>query len=353
MRAAQQAPPSELSPPLRRCARSLGFDCRWETRSTSSPAARFGYARSRDLVSWQDVAAVAVPLAGACNVWAPDWYVPSEREARALGGHVVVVFSALVASPCPPNFGPGARGQRNLPYFMATNDFHTFSEPRLLFDPAESAIDTTLFRAPPSGVLFAVYKSEQNECARWRWDAGGTLWANRTCTLALRLASAPSVLGPFAPVTLGQTPLWADALSRQCVEGPSVLRAKQSWLVLFDSYRTDCPLYTRAPPPCQRLPGLALTAQAPACTYQSTRGFGALRSDNLRDWRDASDELRAPAHHKHGTALHLRREALCSICAAAEAPANRSHGAALWRGAGVLEHCGQQCGARARRTVGL
>ena len=76
------------------------------------------------------------------------------------------------------------------PYFMTTADFRSFSAPRLLFDPGESAIDTTLFRAPPSAVgmppvgmppqsaLYAVFKSEQNECARWRWDAGGELRAN-------------------------------------------------------------------------------------------------------------------------------------------------------------------------------
>ena len=162
----------------------------WESRTASSPPARFGYARSRDLLAWQDVSAVAVPLEHACNVWAPDWHLLNEREALALGGGAMVVFSAIVASPCPPNFGPGARGHRMRPYFMTTADFRSFSAPRLLFDPGESAIDTTLFRAPPSAVgmppvgmppqsaLYAVFKSEQNECARWRWDAGGELRAN-------------------------------------------------------------------------------------------------------------------------------------------------------------------------------
>ena len=290
----------------------------------------------------------------------------------------MVVFSALVAPRCPPNFGPGARGHRNRPYFMTTSDFKAFSAPRLLFDPTESAIDATLFRVPQTtaagssgltpGALYAVYKSEQNECARWRWDAGGTLWANRTCTLALRLARAPSgVQGPFTPVALGQTPFWDDALSRPCVEGPSVLWLKGSCLLLFDSYRPDCPLFTHAPPPCQRVPGLALIAQTPECAYQSTRGLGALRSDNLRDWSDVSDDVRAPAHHKHGTALRLPRDALCSICTSmADASSNRSSGsggsggggggAVLWRTVGLPQHCAahQPCAAsrQSRGTVG-
>ena len=126
---------------------------------------------------------------------------------------------------------------------------------------------------------------------------------------------------------------------------------RQQWLVIFDGYRRDCPLFVRTPS-CQRRPGLTLTAQSPVCAYQSAQGFGALRSDNLQDWQDVSDEVRLPAHHKHGTALRLRRDALCSICAEAAAAANRSAGGAagapptlLWRGAGVLELCaGQHCG---------
>ena len=340
--------------------RSLGFDCVWATRTAASPPARFGYARSRDMLSWHDVRSVPVPLEKACNVWAPDWHLLNEREALALGGGVMVVFSAIVASPCPPNFGPGARGHQMRPYSMTTADFRTFSAPRLLFDPGESAIDTTLFRAPPSavglqpGALYAVYKSEQNECSRWRWDAGGELKANRSCTLALRLARALSVLGPFTPAPLGRTPFWTDSLSRQCVEGPTVLRVRKQWIVIFDGYRRDCPLFLRGAPACQRLPGLTLTEhpteQAPQCKYQGSQGFGALRSVNLLDWQDVSDEVRLPSHHKHGTALRLRREALCSICA--EVHANRSASGLLWRAAGVLELClSHRCGQQ-REDIG-
>ena len=61
-----------------------------------------------------------MPLAHACNVWAPDWHILTEREAVSLGwsssprellgkrGVVLVVFSAIVADECtfvpPPAF---------------------------------------------------------------------------------------------------------------------------------------------------------------------------------------------------------------------------------------------------------
>ena len=71
------------------------------------------------------------------------------------------------------------------------------------------------------GRTFAVFKSEQNVCRSWGWfaPAGGqrrSLDPARQCTLALRLATAPSAMGPFTPAPLGRTPLWTDSISRQC-----------------------------------------------------------------------------------------------------------------------------------------
>ena len=44
-----------------------GFDCHWEQRSAHAPPARFGYARSVDLVTWENVRPVAVELPSACD----------------------------------------------------------------------------------------------------------------------------------------------------------------------------------------------------------------------------------------------------------------------------------------------
>ena len=83
------------------------------------------------------------------------------------------------------------------------------------------------------------------------WQAGGPLTGaqgNATaCTDVLRLARADSVHGPFAPAELSKTPWWGNALSRPCVEGPTVLSRPTDFLVVYDGYRTDCPLVTQAP----------------------------------------------------------------------------------------------------------
>jgi len=321
---------------------TLSFSCDWHLKQKFAPPPRFGYARSRDLIWWEDVRGIEVQLTDACNIWAPEWFVPSKKEATALGGNILVVFSATVTSPCPPDFGPHAdasvrSGNAQKPFIMSTSDFHNWTAPKLLFNPHESAIDTFLFRAPHGpgvngGVngpaMYALYKAEQNACDRWQWNAGGLLLANTSCTLALRLSRAPSLLGPFSPAPLGQTPLWSNAISRQCAEGPSVLRmtggaiqqktgvrwAHTDWLVLYDGYRGDCQLATNHVMPCRPIAGEVLSVEQPFCTYTSRQGFGALQSPNLRDWQDVSDGLNFPKLHKHGTAMRLSPKALCSIC---------------------------------------
>ncbi len=72
------------------------FSCDW-SKKDGSIRSRFGYARSLDLVAWHNVSEVAVPLEGACNVWAPEWFVLDEREAAELGGRrMMAVFSSTV-----------------------------------------------------------------------------------------------------------------------------------------------------------------------------------------------------------------------------------------------------------------
>ena len=161
--------------------------------------------------------------------------------------------------------------------------------------------------------------------------------------------------------------------------------------------RPDCPLATGAVAPCATIPGNVLDAEAyqtgRPCTYHGASGYGAIASGNLRDWQDVSRALpwliwaalrsslsagslvpvsrRAaatgtcqrtlppdlppplmlpqvshqisglggagtpPTRHKHGTAVQLRRAALCGICAEADRTGTRE----LWIGSGVLERC--------------
>ena len=120
-------------------------------------------------------------------------------------------------------------------------DAARWTAPRLLFDFGESSIDAHIMRSNDGGV-HAVWKSEQNVCREFRWRADASrppLWANRSCTLALRLARAPLSSGRGSAA--GATPLWADAISPMCSEGPTALQLDggRTTLLYYDAYCTD------------------------------------------------------------------------------------------------------------------
>ena len=55
----------------------------------------------------------------------------------------------------------------------------------------------------------------------WSYSPVGAerrLRPNASCTLVLRLLSSPKPFGPYAPAPLARTPLWEDAISRQCAQ---------------------------------------------------------------------------------------------------------------------------------------
>jgi len=66
------------------------------------PRARFGYATSRDLLRWESIRLIDVPLYAACSIWAPEIAALPMTE----GGGCMVFFSATQVKDgkCPPNF---------------------------------------------------------------------------------------------------------------------------------------------------------------------------------------------------------------------------------------------------------
>ena len=164
---------------------------------------------------------------------------------------------------------------------------------------------------------------------------------------------APSLFGPYDAAPLMHTPVWNDAISRQCAEGPTLVMPPQGgWLLLYDGYRTDCVLHWSweqvTHGACMLRSGLELIGfDEHECQYRGTGGFGALYSHDLRTWRDVSTEshgLRIPRTHKHGTALQLRRAALCTICEVADADgAEASIAKSVWQHVGILQRCDTAC----------
>ena len=175
----------------------------------------------------------------------------------------------------------------------------------------------------PGGEHILIYKAETNRCERLEWRLNEPVEASSGCTLVLRQARARNLSGPWVRDGRARGGFFPGAISKQCVEGPAVLKLQRGrFLLLFDQYRSDC--FLSAPPPCGAIGGvpsaeLGLAPVAVAghggCNYTTaSTGFGAMLSTDLRVWSDVSARLKAPAGYKHGTPLKLTAQALRAAC---------------------------------------
>lgn len=162
-----------------------------------------GYARSKDLINWEDKKIIPVmehePT--TVNVWAPELFY-DEGEDR---------FIIIWASTIPHRFEKGVEAEDNnhRMYYTTTKDFQTFTETKLFSDPGFSIIDAVI-----------VKKSDE--------DYVLVLKDNTRPNRNLKVAFADNPLGPYEQVSA--------PFSDYMTEGPSVVKVNDQWLIYFDSY---------------------------------------------------------------------------------------------------------------------
>lgn len=219
-----------------------------------------GYASSPDLANWsnpkqitpfpQSLPKVDQPI----NVWAPELHVDP------VIGDIFIVFSSTI--PRELRDGDGSENDMDhRMYIMRTKDFKTFTPAEVLFDPGYTSIDGHLVYDdqqnddPDDDRWLMVYKNEKRQMP------GKNLWiATRDAKMQddWRIMPQP-IAGPGAAIS--QTS-W--------VEGPSLVRHNDAWLLYWDTY---------------------------------DRGrYAVATSRDLTDWTDITDQLRMPVRHpRHGT----------------------------------------------------
>lgn len=210
----------------------------------------FGYAASKDLIKWSEQRYLPVNrgVAGAKNTWAPDAFY-DERTKQFL-----IVWATTVLGRFPETDGQDKYNHRL--YYVATKDFQKFTDPRLFYDPGFNSIDGTLVKA--NGNYQLVFKDE------------------RPGQKNLRIATAEKAEGPYGK---GSEPISGD-----WVEGPSVAKIGDRWLIYFDHYHN--PQY-----------------------------YGALESSDFKTWKDASAKVSFPKGHRHGTVLPIGEQTLGKLLA--------------------------------------
>ena len=209
---------------------------------------QIGYASSPDLIHWSEQKGIPVmdrePTAR--NSWAPEMvYDPANKNYIIFWATTIPGRHTDVAS------SEQEKGLNHRMYCTKTVDFKSFSPTELFYNPDFSTIDATILAMNNKFYMFL--KNENPNPPE----------KNIRITVS-DLASGPYPLKVSAPIT-GK--YWA--------EGPTALEVDEQVYVYFDKYMNH--------------------------------QYGAVRSKNMTDWEDVSDQISFPEGVRHGTAFKVSK----------------------------------------------
>lgn len=215
-----------------------------------------GYANSRDLVNWSEQQNLPVmegtPM--TLNTWSPELFLDKSSET------FYIFWSSTVAGT---DHEPGTEVPEeelyHRQYYVTTKDFIDFSETKPYFEPEFSVIDGAMIQKDNEYHLFI--KDETKTPAEKN----------------IRLTSNDK---PHDFPTDVSDPITGDYWA----EGPSPLQIGEYVYVYFDKY---------------------------------TQGrYGAVRSNDMKNWEDVSDLISFPKGARHGTAFKVPTRTLSGIASA-------------------------------------
>ena len=137
---------------------------------------------------------------------------------------------------------------------MTTRDFKTYTPSQLFFDPGYCVIDATV--GYHEGKYLMAFKDERGE------NRAGTGFK------AIRVCIAPTARGPFSEIS--------DLVSPSLVEGPTLFRANEQWVMLYD--------------------------------YFMDGRYGASVSHDGLHWKIAAETMTFPDGPRHGSVLEIPDE---------------------------------------------
>ncbi len=211
-----------------------------------------GYAYSRNLTDWsvQKMIPVMAHEEQARNCWAPEIYYDTTEELY------MIFWSTTIPGRFPETDDSGDNGLNHRMYYVTTKDFEEFSKTKLLYDQGFNVIDGTLTKH--EGKYYMFLKDETRHPPE----------KNIRVATSTSLSNSYSI--PSEPIT---GDYWA--------EGPSVIQFENYWWVYFDKYRKN--------------------------------RMGAVRSDDLINWVDISDQISFPKGTRHGTVFQVSEDVLKNL----------------------------------------
>lgn len=206
-----------------------------------------GYAKSKDLQNWEDARKIDISggeLGKPKAVWAPELFLDPQTKKYS------IIFTAFTKKI--PGLKNGHKGNHKA-FVISTTDFKKFTQPKKLLNP-----DPKIYYIDPY-VLF----DKDTYYTFLKVEAHNTKDGEKD---GLHYTKSPHLFGPHQRLSATLDRATGDA------EGPTVMRLKDHWLMLYDT------------------------------------GFnrrGALASNDLKLWIDVTDEVEFPEGYRHGTAIKI------------------------------------------------
>ena len=236
-----------------------GPDGLWHLVWTTGWTGRtIGYASSKDLIHWSEQQAIPVMMhePQAQNCWAPEIIWDDARK------HYLIFWSTTILGQFPETAMSNKGPERNhRVYATTTTDFKSYTPTKLLYDGGFNVIDANLLRDDDgSWVMFV-----KNETLSPKTEKN------------IRMIRGTGAEGPWGEASAALTGnYWA--------EGPTAIKVGGEYRVYFDKHRLDA--------------------------------IGLVRSRDLKAWEDVSDQVKFPAHARHGCIVAVPREVIGQLRAA-------------------------------------
>ena len=186
----------------------------------------------------------------AKNCWAPEVYYDEESK------QYMILWSTTIPGRFPESAHEKYVHKNHRIYYVTTKDFEKFSETKLLYDHGFNVIDGTLIKENGEYIMFL--KDETIEPAE------------KNIRVARSAELTKNYSKPTEPIT-GE--YWA--------EGPTPIKIGDYWMVYFDKYHIH--------------------------------KMGAVRSKDLKNWEDISDQIKFPKGTRHGTVFKVKESVLNNL----------------------------------------
>lgn len=208
-----------------------------------------GYASSNDLIHWSEQKFIPVMEhePTAKNCWAPEIFWDESSN------QYFIFWSTTIPGRFPETEKTGDDKYNHRMYFVTTKDFINFSETKLFYNQGFNVIDGSLIKENGQYVVFLKDETKTPPQKNIRIATSNELTGNYS-------KPTPPITGEY----------WA--------EGPTPIKIGDWWIVYFDKYVDHI--------------------------------MGAVRSKDLKNWEDISEQISFPEGTRHGTVFKALPEML-------------------------------------------